>query len=84
MPLFAGVSDAELVERQVALEKEIAELSANVDALAQQQRPGDLRTMKIVSDGNRRIAGLTEQHTLVIGCLDRRGVRYPNWERYNK
>ncbi|MEQ7845753.1 hypothetical protein [Nocardioides kribbensis] len=84
MALFPNVADEQLVQRHVELEKQIAAVNAEIERLKETAVPEDLRTLQIISIGYQKASALLEEHTRVIGCLDIRGVRYPNWERYKR
>jgi hypothetical protein len=84
MPLFPNVSDSELVQRHVELERQVAAVNAEIERLNATAAPDDLRMIQIITAGYQKASALLEKHTLVIGGLDSRGVRYPNWERYNQ
>lgn len=75
-----------LLQRHIDLEDEIEAATQACDQL-QRERDEDRSNLALVvavTNANRACSALLQEHTLVIGILDRREVRYRNWERYNR
>ncbi len=75
-----------LLQRHIELEDEIAAARNACDELQREsdQDRSNLALIVAVTNANRACSALLEEHTLVIGTLDHRDVRYRNWERYNR
>lgn len=84
--LFSDHADQQLIKRHLEIEAESAQLDSKVEKWRAESRdhPDDLTLLIASTNMTNGYSALLEEHALVLGTIDNRGVSYPNFERYNR
>lgn len=81
-----AASTDDLLGLHAALEERIQAARVAADGIGERSKANrdDLGLMVQATEATRAVTALLQDHIVVTAVLDRRGVRYPNWKRYNQ